>query len=98
MSRNETEDGFYNEFLVTQHDILRELAIRQSELKENLERKRLNLEIREDTFPDWCLNRPRHPVVNASMLSISTGKVIIQISDFTITNFQEITRRWLGSL
>ncbi|XP_013611362.1 PREDICTED: probable disease resistance protein At5g66900 isoform X1 [Brassica oleracea var. oleracea] len=69
---NETEDGFYNEFLVTQHDILRELAIRQSELKENLERKRLNLEIREDTFPDWCLNGPRHPVVNASMLSIST--------------------------
>ncbi|KAJ0236565.1 disease resistance protein [Hirschfeldia incana] len=66
---NETEDGFYNEFLVTQHDILRELAIRQSELEPILERKRLNLEIREDTFPDWCLNGP---VVNASLLSIST--------------------------
>ncbi|XP_013611364.1 PREDICTED: probable disease resistance protein At5g66900 isoform X3 [Brassica oleracea var. oleracea] len=66
---NETEDGFYNEFLVTQHDILRELAIRQSELEAILERKRLNLEIREDTFPDWCL---KGPVVNASLLSIST--------------------------
>ncbi|KAJ4878685.1 Disease resistance protein (NBS-LRR class) family [Raphanus sativus] len=66
---NETEDGFYNEFLVTQHDILRELAIHQSESEAILERKRLNLEIREDTFPDWCLNGP---VVNASLLSIST--------------------------
>ncbi|XP_009112342.2 probable disease resistance protein At5g66900 isoform X3 [Brassica rapa] len=69
---NETEDGFYNEFLVTQHDILRELAIRQSELEAILERKRLNLEIKEDTFPDWCLNAPRNTVVNASLLSIST--------------------------
>ncbi|CAH8281045.1 unnamed protein product [Arabidopsis lyrata] len=68
---NEHEDGFYNDFLVTQHDILRELAIRQSELTENIERKRLNLEIRENTFPDWCLN-PRHPTISASLLSIST--------------------------
>ncbi|CAH8339884.1 unnamed protein product [Eruca vesicaria subsp. sativa] len=66
---SETEDGFYNEFLVTQHDILRELAIRQSELEPILERKRLNMEIRDDTFPDWSLNGP---VVNASLLSIST--------------------------
>ncbi|CAH2043153.1 unnamed protein product [Thlaspi arvense] len=68
---NEHEEGFYNEFLVTQHDILRELAIHQSELKENLERKRLNLEIREDEFPDWCLY-PSHPTINASLLSITT--------------------------
>lgn len=69
---NEHEDGFYNEFLVTQHDVLRELAICQTESEASLEKKRLNLEIREDTFPDWCLN-PRHPNVNASLLSISTG-------------------------
>jgi hypothetical protein len=68
ISTNEHEDGFYNDFLVTQHDILRELAICQSEFKENLERKRLNLEILENTFPDWCLN-----TINASLLSISTG-------------------------
>ncbi|XP_023644254.1 probable disease resistance protein At5g66900 isoform X2 [Capsella rubella] len=66
------EEGFYNEFLVTQHDILRELAISQSELKEIVERKRVNLVIREDIFPDWCLN-PRHPTIKASLLSISTG-------------------------
>ncbi|KAH0851767.1 hypothetical protein HID58_094491 [Brassica napus] len=74
---NETEDGFYNEFLVTQHDILRELAIRQSELEAILERKRLNLEIKEDTFPDWCLNAPRNTVVNASLLSISTVEALV---------------------
>ncbi|KAG7614490.1 Powdery mildew resistance protein RPW8 domain [Arabidopsis suecica] len=67
LGTNEHEDGFYNDFLVTQHDILRELAICQSEFKENLERKRLNLEILENTFPDWCLN-----TINASLLSIST--------------------------
>ncbi|VVB18260.1 unnamed protein product [Arabis nemorensis] len=70
LSRNEQEDGFYNEFLVTQHDILRELAIHQSELKENLERKRLNLEVREGKFPDWCMDL-KEPI-NARLLSIST--------------------------
>uniref|UniRef100_A0A1J3I632 Putative disease resistance protein n=1 Tax=Noccaea caerulescens TaxID=107243 RepID=A0A1J3I632_NOCCA len=67
---NEQEDGFYNEFLVTQHDILRELAIHQSESEAVLERKRLNLEVKEDKFPDWCLNL-KQPV-NAHLLSIST--------------------------
>ncbi|KFK28371.1 hypothetical protein AALP_AA8G506700 [Arabis alpina] len=67
---NEQEDGFYNEFLVTQHDILRELAICQSELNEKLERNRLNMDIREDQFPDWCLNL--NQPINARLLSIST--------------------------
>ncbi|CAH8389519.1 unnamed protein product [Eruca vesicaria subsp. sativa] len=68
----EHEDGFYNEYFVTQHDILRELAIRQNESEGILERKRLTLEIRNNRFPDWCLN-PIHPVVvNASLLSIFT--------------------------
>ncbi|KAL1196544.1 putative disease resistance protein [Cardamine amara subsp. amara] len=71
LASNKHEDGFYNDFLVTQHDTLRELAIYQTESEGILERKRLNLEIREDTFPDWCLN-PRHAIVNASLLSIST--------------------------
>ncbi|CAH8360924.1 unnamed protein product [Eruca vesicaria subsp. sativa] len=64
------EDDFYNEFLVTQHSILRDLAICQSKSEEHHERKRLNLEIREDTFPDWCLDL-RQPI-SASLLSIST--------------------------
>ena len=75
MSRNETEDGFYNEFLVPQHDILRELAINQnkSEAILELKRKRLTLEIRDNRFPDWCLNSIHPVVVNASLLPIFTG-------------------------
>ncbi|KAG2327245.1 hypothetical protein Bca52824_009973 [Brassica carinata] len=73
LRKKEHEDGFYNDFSVTQHDILRELAIRQNKSEAVLERKRLTMEIREDRFPDWCLN-PIHPlVVNASLLSIFTG-------------------------
>ncbi|CAF2089145.1 unnamed protein product [Brassica napus] len=70
---NEQEEGFYNEYLVTQHDILRELAIHQSGLETFFERKRLNLEIREDQFPDWCcLNQIEPIIINASLLSITT--------------------------
>ncbi|KAG2316968.1 hypothetical protein Bca52824_020090 [Brassica carinata] len=63
---NELEDGFYNELLVTQHDVLRELAIHQSESEAILERKRLNLVIRGDNYPEW------EPSINARFLSIST--------------------------
>ncbi|KAJ0234359.1 disease resistance protein [Hirschfeldia incana] len=69
---NEQEEGFYNEYLVTQHDILRELAIHQSGLEASFERKRLNLEIKDDQFPDWCLNQMEPIRINASLLSIST--------------------------
>ncbi|KAF3597560.1 hypothetical protein DY000_02025466 [Brassica cretica] len=53
---DEDEDSLYNRLLVTQHSILRDLAICQSKSEEHHERKRLNLEIREDKFPDWCLD------------------------------------------
>ncbi|KAF8075667.1 hypothetical protein N665_1073s0015 [Sinapis alba] len=67
---DEYKYGLYNEFLVTQHSILRDLAICQSKSEEHHERKRLNLEIREDKFPDWCLVL-RQPI-SARLLSIST--------------------------
>ncbi|KAJ0254111.1 Powdery mildew resistance protein [Hirschfeldia incana] len=62
--------GFLDEFLVTQQSILRELAICQSKSEGHNERERLNLEIREDTFPDWCLDL-KQPI-SARLLSIST--------------------------
>ncbi|KAF2534014.1 hypothetical protein F2Q70_00032004 [Brassica cretica] len=61
---HEHEDSFYNDFLVTRHSILRDLA--QSKSEEHHERERLNLEIREDAFPDWCLEP-----ISARLLSIS---------------------------
>ncbi|XP_010444714.1 PREDICTED: probable disease resistance protein At5g66910 isoform X1 [Camelina sativa] len=70
LGTNEHEDSFYSELLVTQHDILRELAIYQSELEPILERKKLNLEILEDNYPDWCVNLCQP--INARLLSIFT--------------------------
>ncbi|KAH0869802.1 hypothetical protein HID58_076824 [Brassica napus] len=67
---SENEDGIYNGFLDSQHSILRELAICQSKSEEHHERERLNLEIREDTFPDWCLDLMQP--ISARLLSIST--------------------------
>uniref|UniRef100_A0A0D3DBC0 RPW8 domain-containing protein n=2 Tax=Brassica oleracea var. oleracea TaxID=109376 RepID=A0A0D3DBC0_BRAOL len=64
---HEHEDSFYNDFLVTRHSILRDLA--QSKSEEHHERERLNLEIREDAFPDWCLDL-KQPI-SARLLSIS---------------------------
>jgi hypothetical protein len=79
---NKREDGFYNELLVTQHNILRELAIFQSELEPIMQRKKLNLEIREDNFPDECLNQP----INARLLSIYTGNSLRSSSSFSPEN------------
>ncbi|ESQ47459.1 hypothetical protein EUTSA_v10020099mg [Eutrema salsugineum] len=70
LGSNEHKDGFYNELLVTQHDLLRELAINQSESGEFLERKKVNLVIRGDNYPKWCLNLKQ--AINACLLSIST--------------------------
>ncbi|AED98275.1 unnamed protein product [Arabidopsis thaliana] len=74
IGRNEYEDGFYNELLVKQDNVLREFAINQC-LKESssiFERKRLNLEIQDNKFPNWCLNPKQPIVINASLFSIST--------------------------
>ncbi|CAN6910975.1 unnamed protein product [Brassica oleracea] len=67
---DESKYGFYNEFLVTQHSILRDLAICQSKSEGHHERERLNLEIRKDAFPDWCLDLMQP--ISARLLSIST--------------------------
>lgn len=63
--RNEHEDDFYNELVVTQHDVLRELAIHQSK-----ETKRLSLVIQGDYYPD---DLPLSQRESARFLSISTG-------------------------
>ncbi|CAF2163581.1 unnamed protein product [Brassica rapa] len=57
LGRNDHEDCFYNELLVTQHDILRELAIHESKSEAVLERKRLSLVIQGDDYPDLSLSK-----------------------------------------
>ncbi|WZZ36813.1 hypothetical protein YC2023_020214 [Brassica napus] len=71
--RSEQEDGFYNGLLVTQHDVLRELAIHQSRLESILETKRLKLEIIKNKFPELYSNL-RQPI-NARLLSIATDNL-----------------------
>ncbi|KAJ4878686.1 putative disease resistance protein [Raphanus sativus] len=74
LGKNKYEDGFFNEFLVKQDNILREFAIHQCE-KESLsilQRKRLNMDIQENKYPNWCLNQKQPVTLNASLLSIST--------------------------
>ncbi|KAJ4887557.1 putative disease resistance protein [Raphanus sativus] len=74
LGKNEYVDCFYNELLVRQDTAFREFAIHQCE-KESvsiLQRKRLNMDIQENKFPDWCLNLKQPVVLNASLLSVST--------------------------
>ncbi|KAF2598994.1 hypothetical protein F2Q68_00012171 [Brassica cretica] len=73
LGRSEQEDGFYNGHLVTQHDVLRELAIHQSRLESVLETKRLKLEIIKNKFPELYSNL-RQPI-NARLLSIATDNL-----------------------
>lgn len=80
----EYEDGFFNELLVKQDTMLRELAIRECEKESSsiLERKRLNLEIQENKSPNWCLNPKQPIIIHASLLSISTGNIILSLLCF----------------
>ncbi|KAF2283676.1 hypothetical protein GH714_013761 [Hevea brasiliensis] len=65
--------GYYNKHLVMQHDLLRELAIRQSSLESFEKTKRLIIEIRANNVPDWCMEQ-KQPSVGGRLLSISTDE------------------------
>ncbi|KAL4639688.1 hypothetical protein ACB092_03G236600 [Castanea dentata] len=74
MKRKDAEEVsyYYNEELVTQHDLLRELAIQLSSQKPLIERTRLIVDIRENNLPDWWM-KPQ--LINARLLSISTDEL-----------------------
>ena len=65
-------DGYYTEHFVTQHDILRELAIYQASMESIEQRKRLIVDMSGDNFPEWWTEQKCQPI-NARLLSISTG-------------------------
>ncbi|CAG7872180.1 unnamed protein product [Brassica rapa] len=72
LGKNEHEDGFYNDLMVKQDNVFREFAMHQCEKESILQRKRLNMDIQENKFPNWFLNLKQPIVLNASLLSIST--------------------------
>ncbi|KAM1314988.1 hypothetical protein ACFX13_018928 [Malus domestica] len=64
-------DGYYTEHFVTQHDMLRELAIHQASQGPIEHRKRLFINICGDELPKW-LREQKYQAIKARLLSIST--------------------------
>ena len=64
-------DCYYSEHFVTQHDILRDLAIHQS--NEDPERKRLFMDFNGDMLQNGWSGQNGQPL-NTRLLSISTGR------------------------
>ncbi|KAM1091137.1 hypothetical protein ACFX2J_018465 [Malus domestica] len=72
VTRHEGEtDGYYAEHFVTQHDMLRELAIHQASQDPIEHRKRLFLNICGNRLPKW-LTEQKYKAIKARLLSIST--------------------------
>ncbi|XP_048322717.2 probable disease resistance protein At5g66900 [Ziziphus jujuba] len=67
-------DGYYSEHFVTQHDLLRDLAIHQSIQDPVGQRKRLIMNLRGDNLPRWWKEHKQQPF-NAHLLSISTDEM-----------------------
>ncbi|OMO56744.1 Disease resistance protein [Corchorus capsularis] len=77
-------DGYYNEYFVMQHDLLREFAIDQSSLEPVEKRKRLIAELSSNNFPDWWSEGNKQSL-SAGLLSISTDETF---SKFNWGNIQ----------
>uniref|UniRef100_F6HW29 Disease resistance R13L4/SHOC-2-like LRR domain-containing protein n=1 Tax=Vitis vinifera TaxID=29760 RepID=F6HW29_VITVI len=67
-------EGCYDDAFVLQHDLLRELAIRQSSQEPMEERKRLILDFSGNELPDWWTEE-KQPCIRARLLSISTDEM-----------------------
>jgi hypothetical protein len=68
-------DGYYSEHFVTQHDLLRELAIYETRQEDQGHRERLIINITGNDFPKWWREQ-KYQRMNARLLSISTGCAI----------------------
>nr|POE76890.1 putative disease resistance protein [Quercus suber] len=75
MTRKDASEvkSYYNEDFVTQHNILRELALHQSSQEPIGQRKRLIMNISGTNLPKWWMEQKQQPI-NARLLSISTDE------------------------
>ncbi|KAF5451348.1 hypothetical protein F2P56_026461 [Juglans regia] len=64
----------YSEDFISQHDLLRELAMHQSNLEPVEQRKRLIVDISGNNLPKWWIEHNLKPI-NARLLSISTDEM-----------------------
>ncbi|KAI9164930.1 hypothetical protein LWI28_004670 [Acer negundo] len=70
---NATDDGYYNDDFIMQHDLLRELIIHQSISQPVQQTKRLIIDISGNKFPKWWSEQKQNPI-HARLLSISTDE------------------------
>ncbi|KAL4644912.1 hypothetical protein ACB092_02G198200 [Castanea dentata] len=84
MSRKDASEvnNYYNEDFVTQHDILRELAMYQSSPELRGKRQRLIINISKNNPPKWWTEQ-KQQLFNARLLSISTN-------EFSLSNWCNI--------
>nr|POE89714.1 putative disease resistance protein [Quercus suber] len=97
MARKDVSEvkSYYNEDFVTQHDILRELAMHESSQEPIEQRARLIMNISENKLPKWWTEQ-KQQLINARLLSISTDELFssswcnIQASkvEVLVLNFQ----------
>ncbi|PWA49208.1 Disease resistance protein [Artemisia annua] len=75
LARNDASqlEGYCNEHFVTQHDLLRELAIHLSSQEPIAHRKRVFIEFNGNNVPTWCIKQTQHPIA-ARLLSITTDE------------------------
>ncbi|XAR57823.1 hypothetical protein NMG60_11026099 [Bertholletia excelsa] len=83
-------DGCYTGDFVTQHDLLRDLAIHQSGQKPIQNRERLIIEIRGNDLPSWWTEQMEHPI-HARLVSISTDEMF---SSIWLNNFLLLGYLW----
>ncbi|CAN0913913.1 Probable disease resistance protein At5g66900, partial [Linum grandiflorum] len=69
-----TDAEGYNHHYVTQHDLLRELIVYQSNLEAFEQRERLIMEIFRNEVPDWWSDKMQVLGVHCRILSISTDE------------------------
>ena len=80
-SRNDANeiDWCYNDAFVMQHDLLRDLAIYQSEQEPIEKRKRLIVDLTGNRLPEWW-TKEKQPRSSARLVSISTGPPSLSLS------------------
>ncbi|KAJ9669992.1 hypothetical protein PVL29_026515 [Vitis rotundifolia] len=76
VARNDASeiDGWYSDAIVMQHDLLRDLAIYQSNQEPIEERKRLFVDLTGSKLPEWWTEEEQ-PQSSARLVSISTGEM-----------------------
>lgn len=87
ISRNEAyEDDYYSESYITQHDVLRELAIHLTNEQPVDQRIRLLVDVNKNEFPKWWSEKEKQHL-QARLLSITTGPSVVSLSHVMIFIF-----------